>query len=172
MATEETSLLDRTHRINTVATVANASGSKISICTSLKRRYQIHVFTKGATIVIVYYWLIFSIFVSTNPLVLNVPDSSDHWIFLVLLVILIYPVCGAMGEFFSRYKVMNIGVILMIFGRSLLALHFLKISSEVLKSFIFTTAFLIYYLGIATNYIQFGFYLSLPRSCKVMYTGS
>ena len=61
---------------------------------------------------------------------------------------------------FSRYKVMNVGVTLMIFGRSLLALHFFKFSSAFHEHLIFIPAYLIYYLGIAfvtTNYIQFGF---------------
>ena len=87
---------------------------KTSLCTSTKRRYQIHVYPKGAAIVLLYCELVFSVFGnfirSYSPLLksmlLFVAPSFDWSIFLPC-ILLSYPVCGVIGEQFSRFKVIT-----------------------------------------------------------------
>ena len=78
-----------------------------------------------------------------------------HFIFSFL-----FPFLGLVGEKFSRFKVINFGIVLIILGQPLLRLiHFIPLSSQVLIAILALSAYcsLIFGIGLfITNFIQFG----------------
>ena len=144
----------------------------------LKRRYGVHVYPKGAYIVLLYCGLAFSVYGSYimtdyNPLsqsMLHFTPSSYDSILSLAFISLSYPLCGVIGEQFSRYKIIIIGIILIYLGWPLMELLtiFLK-SNRSISTILFILASWTYLLGIAlflTNYIQFGLDQLLSESSR------
>ena len=153
MATEATSLVSR----------SNGTKNRIvSLWTSLKRRYQIYLYPKGAYIVSLYYTLSFTLFTNgfaEGPVlnrVLGYQVSTMHYYGFSLL--LLFPFIGLIGEMFSRLKLVNIGVILIIVGKIYFRITALFIESFS-NIFLDVLAYILLLFGVGlliTNIFQFG----------------
>ena len=110
-----------------------------------KKVPDIYVYPRGAYILLLYSTLSFALFtngLSYGPVVNRVLEfqvSEAHY--YGLLVLLLFPFIGLIGEIFSRFKLVNIGVILIVLGKlyfRILALfesfssNFLNVSARIL----------------------------------------
>ena len=115
---------------------------------------------------LLYCGLAFSIFgnyiIDYNPLsqsMLHFTPSSYDWIVFLVFILLSYPFCGVIGEKFTRYKIVVIGIVLIYLGQLLMALITMFFTFPFDVNPIYILVSLIYYLGNALfliNYVQFG----------------
>ena len=154
MATEATSLISR----------SNGTKNRIgSLWASLKRRYQIYVYPKGAYIVSLYCTLSFTLFTNgfaDGPVVYKVLHRVSKIYYYWFLLLLLFPFIGLIGEMFSRLKLLNIGVVLIIVGRLYHHIAALFIDHEsFFNIFLDVFVFVLSLFGIGlfiTNIFQFG----------------
>ena len=153
MATEVTSLISD-----------EANRKTVSLCELLKRRYQMHVYPRGAYIVLLYWGLVFCMLFNTitySPVVREVIDVQhqlSHLHYVGLLILLLYPFLGLIGEKFNRFKMINIGVIIIILGQFFRGLFKIDMFSSKLLSIMNLFALCSENVGIGlftTNCIQF-----------------
>ena len=153
MATEATSLVSR----------SNGTKNRIgSLWASLKRRYQIYVYPKGAYIVSLYCMLSFTLFTNgfaEGPVLNKVLGYQvSKMYYYEFLLLLLFPFIGLIGEMFSRLKLVNIGVILIIVGKVYfrIAALFIESFSNILLDVL---AYILLLFGVGlliTNIFQFG----------------
>ena len=161
MATEATSLVSdgRTDRNN-----------NFSQCTWLKKRCGIQIYPRGAYILLVYLGLVFCVLFTctgTDSPVINkaifFQVNLSNIYHIRHLILLFFPFLGLIGTKFSRFKVVNFGIVLIIIGRPLLYLmqfiaHAYALSSQIL-TILSLSAYCILSSGIGlfiTNTVQFG----------------
>ena len=148
----------------TVSTPLLPDRTKV-ISRMLKRRYGVHIYPEGAYIVLLYCGLAFSVYGSyimhtTLPhSILHFTPSSYDWIVLLVFMLLSYPLCGVIGEKFTRYKIIIIGVVLIYLGQLLMTLLTMFFTLPFNVNPIYILVSLTYLSGFAlfiTNYVQFG----------------
>ena len=132
----------------------------------LKRRYGVHIYPKGAYIVLLYCGMALSVYGSYIMDSSTLPQSMLHftplsydWIVLLVFILLSNLLCGVIGEKFTRYKIVIIGIVLINLGQLLKTLLTMFLTLPFNVNPIYILVSLTYLLGFAlflTNYVQFG----------------
>ena len=142
----------------------------------IKRQYMIHVYPKNANIVLLYSALVFSVLavihIQHSPFVQDVLPSNS--LYPVYVLLLLYPFYGYLGERFCRFKVMNVGIVLLGIGHCLrITLDLEYITSDIALIPMGLLAVTLYYLGLGlfiANSVQFGLDQLLSESSERLRT--
>ena len=136
-----------------------------SFLTTLKKRYKIHVYSRGANIVMLHSALVFCIYSITalqcspvdKAVDITIPDSLSYVAFILYLV---YPFLGILGEQIGYHKLINVGATSVIVSKSWLTIvKFVKLPTELTRSIMAVPGYMLLYLGTGiyiTNFFQFG----------------
>ena len=138
---------------------------RLSLCAALRRQYQVHVYTRGANIVLLCCGLAFSTLfqlqsvIFLSPIFVNYKSLQPNELSYVILVFhMLYPLFGVIGETFTRHKVINAGLCLLIVGNISMILSQI-VTYKTMDIVMFSIACICGSIGygiILTNFYQFG----------------
>ena len=156
MATEVSPLVsDRTTSSSTIMS---------KIYTTVKRRYRVYVYSRGAYVVLLFYALVYGMLyghgtITHSHLMANVwnVSLSNGWSYAIILpASLLYPFIGVLGMFLSRYTLINAAVVMVVGAKSLLLiLNIVTIASDVVKGIITCFIYIFYYYAMGMMIINF-----------------